>query len=45
MVLCYVKNGLAISATPMKNIEVIKAVLKLKGDKSEIPDMYLVALI
>ena len=41
MVLCYVDDILAISATPMKNIEGIKAVFKLKGDKSEVTDMYL----
>ena len=29
----------------MKNIEVIKALFKLKGDKAEVPDMYLGALI
>ena len=45
MVLCYVDDVLAISATPMKTIEGIKAVFKLKGDKSEVPDMYLGALI
>ena len=41
MVLCYVDNVLAISETPMKNIEGIKAVFKLKVDKAEVPDMYL----
>ena len=41
MALCYVDNVLAISATPMENIEGIKAVFKLKIDKSEVPDMYL----
>ena len=45
MVLCYVDDVLAISATPMKNIEGIKAVFKLKGDKSEVHDMYLGASI
>ena len=34
MLLCYVDNLLSIYATPMKNIEGIKAVFKLKGDKS-----------
>ena len=29
----------------MKNIEGIKAVFKLKGDKAEVPDMYLGASI
>ena len=41
--LCY--NLLEISATPMKNIEGIKAVFKLKGDKEELSDMYLGASI
>ena len=45
MVLCYVDNVLAISETPMKDIEVIKAVFKLKCDKAKVPDMYLGALI
>ena len=45
MVLYNVDNVLAISATPMKTIEGIKAVFKFKGEKSEVPDMYLGALI
>ena len=45
MVLCYVDNVLAIPATPMKTIEVIKAVFKLKGENTEVPDMYLGASI
>ena len=45
IVLCYVYDVLAISATPMKTIEVIKAVFKFKGDKAEVPDMYLGASI
>ena len=45
MVLCYVDNVLAISETPTKNIEGIKAVFKFKGDKEEVPDMYLGASI
>ena len=36
---------MAILATPIKNIEEIKAVFKLKVDKAEVPDMYLGALI
>ena len=43
MVLCYVANVLAISTDPMKNIDGIKQVFKLKVDKAETPDMYLVA--
>ena len=45
MVLCYVDDVLAISATPMKTIEGIKAVFHLKGDKADVPDMYLGASI
>ena len=45
MVLCYVDAILAISATPMKTIEAIKAVFKLKGENTEVPAMYLGALI
>ena len=41
MVLCYVDNVLAISATPMKNIVGVKAVFKLKGDNAEVTDMCL----
>ena len=40
-VLCYVEDVLSISATPMKNVEGIKSVFQLKGDKAEVPDMYL----
>ena len=45
MVLCYVDDVLAISETPMKTIEGIKAVFKFKGDKAEVPNMYLGASI
>ena len=45
MVLCYVDAILAISATPMKTIEAIKAVFKLKGENTEVPAMYPGALI
>ena len=41
MVLFYVENVLTILSTPLKDIEGIKAVFKLKGEKSEVPDMYL----
>ena len=41
MVLYYVDDVLAISETPIKTIEGIKAVFKLKGDKAEVPDIYL----
>ena len=45
MLLFYVEDELEILATPMKTIEGIKAVFKLKGDKAEVPDMYLGASI
>ena len=41
MVLCYVDDVLAISIDPMKTIEGIKQVLKLKGDKAKPPDIFL----
>ena len=40
-VLCYVDDVLSISHEPMKAIDSIKSVFKLKGDKAEIPTMYL----
>ena len=39
--LVYVDNVLVISCVPMKKIEGIKYVFKLKGDKLEPPDVYL----
>ena len=39
IVLCYVDDVLAISDYPMKKIDGIKSVFKLKGDKAETPDM------
>ena len=45
MVLCDVDDVLAILAAPMKNIEGIKVVFKLKSDKVEVPDMYIGASI
>ena len=41
MVLCYVDDVLVASHAPMRSIEGIKSVFKLKGDKAEEPDMYL----
>ena len=43
--LCYVDDVLAISDDPMKTIDGIKSVFKLKGDKAETPDMYVGATI
>ena len=45
MVLFYVDDVLEISETPVKTIEEIKAVFKLKCDKAEVPDMYIGAPI
>ena len=39
--MCYVDDVLVIAEKPMKNMDGIRAVLKLKGDKAEKPDMYL----
>ena len=41
MALCYVDDVLVIAAEPMKTMDGIRAVFKLKGDKAEKPDMYL----
>ena len=41
MVLVYVDDVIAISHEPEKVIEGIQAVFKLKGDKAEVPEMYL----
>ena len=35
MVLCYVDNVLVSSHAPMRSIEGVKSVFKLKGDKAE----------
>ena len=44
-VLCYVDDVLAISCNPMRNIEGIKNMLKLKYDKSDPADIYLGAFL
>ena len=41
IVLWYVDDVLAILDDPMKMIDRIRSVFKLKGEKVEIPDMYL----
>ena len=41
MVLTYVDDVMSMSEVPMKVIEGIQATFKLKGDKAEIPSMYL----
>ena len=41
LVLVYVDGVISISVSPMDAIKGIKAVFKLKGDKAELPDMYL----
>ena len=40
-ILVYVYGVIVISCVPMKTMEVIKYVIKLKGDKAEPPNMYL----
>ena len=45
MVLCYVDDVLVLSHAPMRSIEGIKAIFKLKGDKAEEPEMYLGAAL
>ena len=44
-VLCYVDDVLVISSQPMRSMDGIREVFKLKGDKAEKPDMYLGAQI
>ena len=41
MILCYVDDVIATSSKPMLIIDGIKATFKLKGDKAEVPVMYL----
>ena len=41
MVLCYVDDVISISEDPMRAIDGIKRTFKLKGDKAEVPDIYL----
>ena len=45
MVLCYVDEVLAISDMPMRKMDGIGIVFKLKDDKSEVPYMYLGATL
>ena len=44
-VLCYVDDVLAIIYNPMRTIEIIKRMFKLKDDKIEPPDTFLGALL
>lgn len=41
MILCYVDDVITMSSKPMLIIDGIKATFKLKGDKAEVPEMYL----
>ena len=41
MALCYVDDVLVIAAEPMKSMDGIRAVFKMKGDKAKNTDMYL----
>ena len=45
MVLCYVDDVLAIFDMPMRTMDGIRNVFKLKDDKVEVPDMYLGATL
>ena len=45
MALCYVENVIVLSHAPMRKIEGIKAIFKLKGEKVEDPEIYLGALL
>ena len=45
MVLCYIDDVLAISDMPMRTMDGIRSVLKLKDDKAELPDVYLRATL
>ena len=45
MVICYVDDVLAISDMPMRKMDGIGIVFKLKDDKSEVPYMYLGATL
>ena len=45
MVLCYVDEVLAIYDIPMRMMDNIRSVFKLKDDKSEVPDVYLGATL
>ena len=45
IVLCYVDDVLSIGHEPMRAIDSIKSVFKLKEDKAEVPDVYLGATL
>jgi len=45
MVLCYVDDVLSIGHDPIRAIDSIKQVFKLKEDKAEVPDVYLGATL
>ena len=45
MVLCYVDDVLTISDMPMRTMDCIRSVFKLKDDKAEVPDVYLGATL
>ena len=45
MVLCYVDDVLAISNMPIRTMDGIRNVFKLKDDKAEVPDLYLGATL
>ena len=45
MVLCYVDDVIAISDMPMRTVDGIRSVFRLKDDKAEVPDVYLGATL
>ena len=45
ILLCYVDDVLAISDIPMRTMDDIRSVFKLKDDKAEVPDVYLGATL
>ena len=45
MVLCYVYDVLTISDMPMRTMDGIRSIFKLKDDKAEVPDVYLGAML
>ena len=45
MELCYVDDVLAISGMPMRTMDGIRSIFKIKDDKEEVPDVYLGAML
>ena len=45
MVLCYIDDMIAIYDTPMRTMDGIRSIFKLKDEKAEVPDVYLGATL